>query len=1070
MKNTDDHLHDLAISSFFRFEQGGEPKDIDDAIDLHRKALALRPPFHPSRDRSLTNLAIAIHTRFDEGGDLKDINEAVQLHRDALALRSPLHPACGSSLSNLANAVEARFKQHRDLKDINEAIELHRKALALRPPHHPSRAMSLNNLAIAILTKFEEEGDLKDIDEAVQLHREALALRPPPHPARGSTLNNLANALQKVFQHQGDSKDIDEAIELHREALALRPLPHPSHAISLNNLAVAISTRFEHGGELKDIDEVIQLHRDALALRPPPNLARSSSLNNLATAVQARFDQRGDLKDIDEAVQLLREASALRPPPHPARGSSLNNLANALQARFNHWGNSNDIDEAVQLHRESLALRPPPHPAHAISINNLANTVRARFDRREDPNDINEAIELHREALKFHAPPHPYHGGCLYNLATALQTRFKQQGNPKDIHEAIERHRDDLVLRASPHPHHGSILQGLAICLGSLYSHTNNGATLDNMAILFEKAVKYLSSSPLIRFRHACSWARTAAQYNHTSSLPAYNAAIELLPQVVALHLDVVSRQQILSTRDAVSLASGAATCAVGLSQFDLAVEFLEASRSVFWSQSLHLRTSLDDLTNIRPDLSSKLEELSTQLDQASFRDTLRNADQYKVISMEAEGARTRHLNEEWEEVVKSVRMVPGFVDFLQPKSIQKLQQAAVNGPIVVIHCGEASSNALVINSLGVKCVPLPELYISKAQILADMFIAASSSTSIDIEKLFKNHQHTMAHSGGQSLLSRLVGEREDSDNFSVDKQFCHILELLWHWMVHPIFRALDLKKSSRPPRLWWCPTGPFAFLPIHAAGIYGMEGTDCVSDYVVSSYTPTITALLDPPSPSHLAPKFKMTAVIQPYTPDFSPLPGAQKELEKIEARVPKQWLVSLGDTTPATVDTVLVHLRESSVVHFACHGVQDLEQPLHSGLALTDGRMNVSEIMRRPEDNKTLDIKKSMSLAFLSACETAKGDTITPDEAMHLAATLLFAGFRGVVATMWTMDDRDGPKVADIFYKHLFENCDPSSTPPVLPNLTRAAEALHLAVAKLREDPDIPFSRWVPFVHYGL
>jgi hypothetical protein len=35
---------------------------------------------------------------------------------------------------------------------------------------------------------------------------------------------------------------------------------------------------------------------------------------------------------------------------------------------------------------------------------------------------------------------------------------------------------------------------------------------------------------------------------------------------------------------------------------------------------------------------------------------------------------------------------------------------------------------------------------------------------------------------------------------------------------------------------------------------------------------------------------------------------------------------------------------------------------------------------------------------------------------------------------------------------------------------DLTRAAEALHLAVAKLREEPNISFKRWVPFVHYGL
>jgi CHAT domain-containing protein len=173
---------------------------------------------------------------------------------------------------------------------------------------------------------------------------------------------------------------------------------------------------------------------------------------------------------------------------------------------------------------------------------------------------------------------------------------------------------------------------------------------------------------------------------------------------------------------------------------------------------------------------------------------------------------------------------------------------------------------------------------------------------------------------------------------------------------------------------------------------------TDCVSDYVISSYTPTLTALLTPPV--HDAAPFKVTAVIEPKVPDCPPLPGARAELHKIMNRVPDQWLTRLVGTT---METALLHLRESSIVHFACHGVQDLEYPLRSGLILTDGRLNVSDIMRRPEIDKTLEVKKFMSLAFLSACETAKGDQSIPDEAMHLAATLLFAGFRGVVATMW-------------------------------------------------------------------
>lgn len=145
------------------------------------------------------------------------------------------------------------------------------------------------------------------------------------------------------------------------------------------------------------------------------------------------------------------------------------------------------------------------------------------------------------------------------------------------------------------------------------------------------------------------------------------------------------------------------------------------------------------------------------------------------------------------------------------------------------------------------------------------------------------------------------------------------------------------------------------------------------------------------------------MTVIIQPQAPDCSPLPGARDELKKIVQRVPKPWLTALGDITPATLEPALIHLRESAIMHFACHGTQDLEHPLDSGLILTDGRLKVSEIMRRPDGGNPLDIQKYLSLAFLSACETAKGDKTVPDEAMHLAATLLFAGFRGVVATMW-------------------------------------------------------------------
>ena len=203
------------------------------------------------------------------------------------------------------------------------------------------------------------------------------------------------------------------------------------------------------------------------------------------------------------------------------------------------------------------------------------------------------------------------------------------------------------------------------------------------------------------------------------------------------------------------------------------------------------------------------------------------------------------------------------------------------------------------------------------------------------------------------------------------------------------------MNRPTRPKRLWWYPTGLFAFLPIHAAGVYDSSGesvaSGCVSDYVVSSYTPSLTALLDYP-PHDYTKQLKITTVVQPNA-----LPGTVDELWEILEHVPNESITVLGvPGSPAHPAAVLSRLSDSSIVHFACHGSQDLQDPLDSAFILDNGEcMTVSLIMRQ--------CIQEGSLAYLSACETATGDQNVPDEAMHLAASLLFSGFRSVVGTMW-------------------------------------------------------------------
>jgi CHAT domain-containing protein len=102
----------------------------------------------------------------------------------------------------------------------------------------------------------------------------------------------------------------------------------------------------------------------------------------------------------------------------------------------------------------------------------------------------------------------------------------------------------------------------------------------------------------------------------------------------------------------------------------------------------------------------------------------------------------------------------------------------------------------------------------------------------------------------------------------------------------------------------------------------------------------------------------------------------------------------LSLVDSM-ATKQEVLAMFESANIVHLACHGVQHPTEPHKSRFCLSSGNLTVSELM-------DMNLKNA-SIAFLSACETAKGDQKYADEAVHLAATMLFAGFTSVVATMW-------------------------------------------------------------------
>ncbi|KAG1857354.1 hypothetical protein DFJ58DRAFT_840648 [Suillus subalutaceus] len=639
--------------------------DIDQSIKHFERASDLCHMDHPYRPAALLNLATTKFAYADAAEEsLSEVLDVCHtdshIHRAALlAIKtSALHPAGNTDASDLGQERPvasmlplspdqlarraARCLQRDDDHDLYDTMHPFRGQLLL-----------LCNLSMVLSIHFECQGSDKDLDWAIALQREALALCPVGHTDRetlalypvGHTerykpLHNLAHLLCTRFDQQGNGEDLDQAITLQREAVALCPVGHPDRSLPLDNLAKLLCTRLDQRGNGEDLDQAIALHREALALCPVGHTDRSLSLNNLAAALYTHFHHRGNGEDLDEAFALQREALAPCPVGHTDRSMSLNNLANLFSTRFDHRGSGEDLDQAIELQREALALRPVGHTGRSMSLSNLVLRLSARFDYRRNDEDLDQAIALQSEALALRPVGHKHRSMSLSSLANRLSARFAHRGNDKDLDQAIALHREALVLRPVGHTDRSS----------SLSEDTGNL----NAAMHHFKAAANVVSGASVSSRHN---------------------AMKNFPN---------------------TLAVDAASCALRSGDVCHAVELLEQGRTVIWTQMTRLRTPLDSLQT-RGDhavaLMKRFRDLSSLLDKPPAS----HPEGSPIVAVEAEETRYRRLVEDWNRAVEEIRKIEGFSRFLLPPLFSDLQDAARDGPIIVLIASKSSCDTIII-------------------------------------------------------------------------------------------------------------------------------------------------------------------------------------------------------------------------------------------------------------------------------------------------------------------------------------------------------------------------------------
>ncbi|KAJ8584166.1 TPR-like protein [Rhizopogon salebrosus TDB-379] len=1012
-------LNNLGRALAACFKHRGSDNDLEEAITVYREALELRPVGHPERAMTLKNLAEALSERRGNGDDL---DESIVLARESLNLWQVGHPGRSASLNSLANAFSTRFKHQGNHRDLDEAIALYREAHDLLPVGHIDRYASLNNLASELLPRFEHRGNDQDLYEAIALYREALVLRSGDHPDRSKSLNNLGSALPTCFINRGNGKLLEEAIALHREALDLQPVGHSSRSGSLNSLANALSTRFDHQGNDKDLDDAITIWEEELYSLPAGHHDRSRSLNNLATTLITRFKHRGNDKDLDDAIALHKENLNLQSNNHLDRSTSLINLTRALFTRFQHQGNDELLDEAIVLSEEALNLQSVGHPHQIASLNNLAIMLKARFEHRGNHEDLNEAIALYRKALDLRPDSHLE---TLNNLAGALSIRFTHRGDIHDLDEALANARSALSLLPTHDPRRSSVHRSLATIHMLFYESRlhSTGEDVDslNAAMGHSKAgVDLVSSGLLSRLNANLPWIRNAEKHTHSTLLEAYATAIPLLDAYISATASVSSRHRMMKLFPP-TLAVSAASCALRDGEVSRAVELLEQGRTLIWTQMARFRMPIEGLQE-RGDhadaLAKKFRELSYLLDKPPA-ELQEGAPRMRV---DAEAVRYTGLVDEWKKTVEEIRKLEGFSRFMLPPLFSDLQDAARDGPVIVLIASKSSCNAIII---------------------PDHHSPVNVRLAISVEKVER----------WVNTLQRIV--RQEAGPEEAQTKLIETLRELWDDVVCHVVEHLG--RFARPgSRIWWCPTSGFNFLPLHAAGEYRRGGKN-FSKLYISSYTPSLTALIKARRRHDRSQPIPFAAIGQNHPPGYpSPLPSVEPELELVRSLLPPAPIVSFTKITSveSTKSRALSTLRHNHWLHFACHGIQNATEPFKSAFLMRDEPLTLLDITQT-------DLSRH-EFAFLSACQTAVGNFKTPDEVIHLAAALQFAGVKSVIGTFWSVDDSTVQRLVEAFYRNL---CGDGKMNP-----KRAARALHMAVQSLANDKDITLDQRIVFMHVGI
>ena len=421
------------------------------------------------------------------------------------------------------------------------------------------------------------------------------------------------------------------------------------------------------------------------------------------------------------------------------------------------------------------------------------------------------------------------------------------------------------------------------------------------------------------------------------------------------------------------------------------AILTLEQGRARGLSESLDRdRANLTELQSTNPNLYDQYQNTTSELR------TLEIQQRNNSITPEELRNLGPKLRSDLEETINQIRQVSGYENFLSPIKWENIQQAVtIDRPLVYL-------------------VTTP----NGGMVLTVTVDAVTQCCESRIEVLWLNDlkeetlREILYGPADEKKLSRYLGAYQDfrNDSKANYQAWCEEIDTttnqLWDLLMGPIVQQLKAKGFDRATLI---PTGFLSLLPLHAAWTPDSSkptGKRYAIDDIHFTYTPNAKSLTEARAIADRPFTDSILAIDNPR----QDLPNSQREIDCA--------IDSFSDRTVlrhdnATIDAVKSGLAKAAIVHFSCHGTANFNEPLNSGLLMSDGLLTLKDLLAL-----NLAQDSGIRLAILSACETGLPGLDNIDEVVSLPIGLLQAGVAGVIASLWSVSDLSTMLLLTKFY----------------------------------------------------